>query len=181
MDAKKWARPSWAWTSILIGRDVLKKNGICQVGYGSKIKDLQDAWITGIKGHRLRLEGRATESENIRVAQLIEPNGMRWELSQLQHITTKEERQAIRSIHLSRKPREDMLVWPIVLDGVGRPKLVYRKLRETAMNNTEREIKWQHDPGERKWKKIRRSHSIPKVKTFVWRSTQHEFLSRRSW
>lgn len=88
MEENKVARPSWAWASILIGRDMLKENGVWRVGKGNIIKTLKDAWIPGVSGNRLRIEGRAVENENITVEQLIEPICKQCELSSIQHITT---------------------------------------------------------------------------------------------
>lgn len=48
--ARKWARPSWAWTSILHGRDVLDSHGIWQVGNGRRIRVFNDAWVPGMSG-----------------------------------------------------------------------------------------------------------------------------------
>lgn len=107
MEAKKGVRPSWAWASLNTGRDMLKEHGVWRVGKGNIIRALKDAWISGISGHRLRLEGRTEVNENLTVEQLIQLNERKWELSDLQHVTTEEERMVIRSIHLCHTPGED--------------------------------------------------------------------------
>lgn len=70
------------------------------------------------------------EDENIRVEELIEPGGRRWELSQLQTVIIEEERVTIQSIYVSQTLTEDILVWLTAIDGVTRPKLVYHRIKE---------------------------------------------------
>lgn len=43
MNTTKGVRPSWAWASFLVWKDVLKANGVWRVGNGRNIKSLHDA------------------------------------------------------------------------------------------------------------------------------------------
>ncbi|OMO52011.1 reverse transcriptase [Corchorus capsularis] len=49
MSAKKGARASWTWSSLLEGRDFLRDKLLWQVGDGSKINVLVDKWIPGLE------------------------------------------------------------------------------------------------------------------------------------
>lgn len=48
MEARKGARASWGWSSLLIGRDLLAKNLMWRVGDGCRIRIWEDKWIPGI-------------------------------------------------------------------------------------------------------------------------------------
>lgn len=105
---------------------MLNDHGIWYVSKGNRIKVFKDAWIPGLNGRRIRLEGRDVEGDNISVEQLIDPNERRWNLSSLEEITTEEENVAIQSIHVSQTLEQDSLKWPKSTDGMARPRLVYR-------------------------------------------------------
>lgn len=176
MEAKNGARPSWAWTSILAGRDVLKQEGDWQVRKGDKIRALKDAWIPELSGYRIRTEGRVDVEDNIKVAQLIGPGRRKWNLSRVQTDTTERERMAIRSIHPSNAPGEDKLIWLTSTDGVARSKLVYRRLRELSHNNNTIGEEGSNQTAGKRWKTLWRSESISKVKNFLWRATEVALL-----
>lgn len=45
MEAKAFNSGSYAWNSILKGRDILKKGSLCRVGNGESIKLWADNWL----------------------------------------------------------------------------------------------------------------------------------------
>lgn len=64
------------------------------------------------------------------------------------------------------------MVWPTANDGVARSKLIYKRLREIASNDSGKDKGNQHNPSKGKWKHIWRSPYFPKVNTFIWRARQ---------
>lgn len=91
-------------------------------------------------------------------------------MARLQAHTTEEERMVIHSIHLRKQPGKDRLNWTKATNGMARPKLVYRRIREEAYGKQSNMNNKQGQVDERKWKQIWRNDSIPKVKTFLWRA-----------
>lgn len=128
--AKKGMKSSWAWASILTGRDVLQTHGVWLVGCGMKIRVFHEAWVPGIQGYGFRQAGGEATQENLGVEQLITPGDMKWDLDRIMPITTEEERGAIKSIHLSKKWGDDKLLCLTTTSRVATPKRVYRRLRE---------------------------------------------------
>lgn len=139
MSAKKGARSSWVWASILTRRDVLQKYGIWKVGNGKKIKVFHDAWVPGIQGHSLRETGEEDEQENIYLEKLITPTDRRWELNQISLTTKDEEIKSIKCIYLSKQTRDDRLVLLSTVNGIATHKIVYRRLRESTLENSTRD------------------------------------------
>lgn len=93
----------------MTGRDVLKTNGVWQIGNGQRIIVFQDSWVPGLRGHKLQPNGDA-EQDEAKVDQLIMPGTRRWNLDKIRLTITEEERDAIKAIYLRREPGEDKLV-----------------------------------------------------------------------
>ncbi|KAJ1414333.1 Ribonuclease H domain [Sesbania bispinosa] len=75
LHAKKGARPSWAWTSLIIGRDFLKKEGRWQLASGDSVDLWEDNWlVSGINLKNLPHEEPQT------VSNLILPGARTWNL-----------------------------------------------------------------------------------------------------
>lgn len=100
------------------------------MGSGKNIRVFQDAWVLGIRGHRLQQTRGMAEQEELKVGQLIGLSDRKWVLDRIRPITMEEEREAIKSIYLRKALREDKLIWPTLVTGVETPKMVYRRLRE---------------------------------------------------
>lgn len=58
LEARKGARPSWAWSSIVEGRQVLVEEGVWQVGNGESINVTRDKWIPHLENHILSEQNR---------------------------------------------------------------------------------------------------------------------------
>lgn len=69
MQAKRKRNDSWAWASLLHGRDILRKGGRWIVGNGESIDVEADNWLASGAKARLRNEG-----VDIRVRELIDQN-----------------------------------------------------------------------------------------------------------
>lgn len=101
-DANIGARPSWAWSSILQGRDVMTRHGIWQVGAGRSICAFEDRWIPGRPDFTLRAVDQGSALRDICVSQLIATEPRRWNLNPIIGEISKGEKRAIQAIYLSK-------------------------------------------------------------------------------
>lgn len=105
-EAKKGARPSWAWNSILTGRDIIQNQGAWRVGDGKSIRVFEDNWVpNGSSAKPIRLAGRHRERNittnhhlgdtdrlrTLKVADLISCDTRQWNLQLIEdHVTEQE-------------------------------------------------------------------------------------------
>ncbi|KAK9999651.1 hypothetical protein SO802_019254 [Lithocarpus litseifolius] len=97
MEATDSTSTSYAWRSILKGRDFLLKGAKWRVGCGKSIS---------VKGF-----------EDIKVFDLIDPNSKSWDDSLLHGLFNLDEVSLIKSIPLCITSVEDKLVWPFIASG----------------------------------------------------------------
>lgn len=107
--ARKGGRASWAWSSLLEGRNLLLK-GLCwQVGDGASIDIWKDAWIPGIKGGRLTGRPLDTDCNASLVKDLIVDGS--WFLDEILQWISPADTEAILVIPISGSGRSDRLMW----------------------------------------------------------------------
>ena len=109
LDAKDSASASYAWKSILKGREVILKGALWRVGDGKKIKIWGDNWLP------TRNQPKITSSvlygqESSSVAVLINQSTKRWREEVIDHCFGVAEAAAIKSIPLSSSPQCDTLI-----------------------------------------------------------------------
>lgn len=102
LKARKGGRVSWAWSSILEGRDFLAKNLCWAIGDGRDINP-------GLLGFGLISKPPWEAFEGLSIAECI-ANG-RWDLSMVEDWLTKQELDAIQKIHVPRATKKDSLKW----------------------------------------------------------------------
>lgn len=112
LSAKKGARASWAWSSILEGRKCIEEFARWQVLNGESIRTLEDRWIPGIPSGKLHASQlAASEFEPYqRVADLINWDVPCWDLFPIVEHLSVMEQYAIMPIPLSMEWENDKLV-----------------------------------------------------------------------
>ena len=111
MEAKDSRMGSYAWRSILIGRDVIQRGARWRVGDGKKIRIWQDHWLP--KKHPPHVSSYPlVEFENSTMDILIDPSRRQWIVDMIDRLFNIEEAKLIKSIPLSCKASEDVLFWP---------------------------------------------------------------------
>ena len=164
MEASDTTLGSYAWSSILKGRDVLKKGARWRVGCGESIGVWKDAWLPSLEYSRI-LSNPVTSLEEMRVVDLIDPISKQWEVGLLQGLFSPQEVELIMSIPVCRTYVEDKLIWPYTASGTYSVQSGYKFLAsaETDRNTT---VHSSFDGGI--WKLIW-SLSVPnKVRNFLW-------------
>ncbi|XP_075638417.1 uncharacterized protein LOC142610490 [Castanea sativa] len=164
MEAKDSRMGSYAWRSILIGRDVIQRGARWRVGDGKKIKIWQDHWLP--KKHPPQVFSYpVAEFESAKVDILIDSSRRQWNEEMIDGLFKAKEAELIKSIPLSREASEDILFWPHSSNGHYTCKIGYKFLKmEEELNgdsqmaiNNEKEL----------WKGVWSMCVPPKVKTLM--------------
>ncbi|KAB2625745.1 hypothetical protein D8674_017405 [Pyrus ussuriensis x Pyrus communis] len=94
-DAKKGGRASWAWSSLICGRDLIREGSHWQILGGQEVRVWQDRWLPSVPlGHPVPV-GQVAVTPSLRVSALICPKSGRWNLSFLQPFISGEAMQVI--------------------------------------------------------------------------------------
>ena len=166
MEAMDSRSASYAWRSILKGRDVLQRGVRWRVGNGKSIKIWQDYWLPRKHPPQvLSYPLESMEKENAIVSTLINAGTRQWNEELIDGIFALEEAALIKKIPLGRTESNDVLMWPYSPDGRYSCKLGYRFLKEAAdmelsSRNTEADTKL--------WKGIWSLRVPNKVKNLLW-------------
>ena len=108
MEAEESSRGSYAWRSILYGRDVIKRGACWRIGTGQKVQIWQHTWLPSKPPTRVLspiLEGW----EKTTVDVLINEENRTWNDEVLAGLFVPEEVELIKRIPLSKHPTEDKL------------------------------------------------------------------------
>ena len=109
MEATDSRSASYAWRSILKGRDVLQGGVRWRVGDGKSIKIWQDYWLP--RKHSPQVLSYPLESmENASVSALIIAGTRRWNEEMIDGIFAPEEAAMIKNIPLGNAESEDVLM-----------------------------------------------------------------------
>ena len=107
---------SYAWRSILKGRDLLLKGVRWRVGCGEDISVWNDAWLPSPT--QTRVNSHVVQGfEDMKVSELINPVTHKWDQNLLHGLFTPHEAELIASIPLCLNKVEDVVVWPFTPSG----------------------------------------------------------------
>ena len=131
MGAKNTRAGSYAWTSILRGRDVIQRGSRWRIGNGNSVKIWQHHWLP--RKHPSKVSSPiVTSMEENTVASLIDPELRQWDHGLIDGIFAPQEAEIIKKIPLSHKESEDILYWPFTYDGHYTCKSGYHFLKAKA-------------------------------------------------
>ncbi|XP_030936139.1 uncharacterized protein LOC115961274 [Quercus lobata] len=159
---------SFAWKSILRGRDIISRGAKWGVGNGWNIKIFDDKWLPSGGSGRVTSPPGIHDPE-LRVASLIDHDLHCWKSDRVDAIFSPAEARVIKAIPLSFLDSPDWLYWPWNRSGVYSVKTGYNLAREweslnapsapaqTVCNNT--------------WKKIWNLHVPNRICTLLWRAS----------
>ena len=100
MEAADSRLGSYAWKSILRGRDIIKRGAIWRIGSGEKINIWQQRWLP--RKHPPRQPMCPLESfENYTVDLLIDPNTRTWNEELIDGLFVEEDAELIKKTPLS--------------------------------------------------------------------------------
>lgn len=131
MEEKHSRSGSHAWTSILHGRDVLKRGCRWRIGDGKSVGIWQDFWLPRQSTPQVLSPPLEFLSE-ARVEILIEESERKWNHGLIDGIFTEEEAKLIKSLPLSQTAPEDSIFWPHTNNRVYTSISRYRVLKQEA-------------------------------------------------
>ena len=165
MEAKECQSGSYAWRSILVGREVLKEGVRWRVGTGAKIKTWSDPWLPSeflpyITSPPVR------GFEDSTVSELINRDSASWNTPLLHAIFLPRDVSLIKSIPLSNIAAEDKLLWPFTPSGTYSVKSGYQFLCKVQRFD---DNSYQPDT-DSIWQKVWGLAVQPKIRNFLWRA-----------
>ena len=116
LEAKEGCRGSYAWKSILKGREVIMRGAKWRVGNGETIKLWGGKWLPSV--NTPSIQGPLTaELQEASVSALINQVTRQWDASLLHSRFSEVEAELIQKLPLSRINAPDIPVWPFVQSG----------------------------------------------------------------
>lgn len=135
LEALDSIKGSYAWRSVLHGREALRKGARWRVGNGEDISIWGEAWLPSILTPQVN-NPMGIDFLKIKVSSLINPHTQNWDMDLLQAMFQPEEVQLIRSISLGNAFARDKVVWPYSQSSVYLVKSGYYFLtKERSMLN----------------------------------------------
>ena len=165
MEAEESSRGSYAWRSILYGRDVIKRGACWRIGTGQKVQIWQHTWLPSKPPTRVlspMLEGW----EKTTVEVLINEENRTWNDEVLAGLFVPEEVELIKRIPLLKHPTENKLYWSWTQNGQYTYKSGYRFLKKEE-EVVRPEVAQNRDKN--LWRSIWSLQVPNRVKTFLWR------------
>nr|XP_023923936.1 uncharacterized protein LOC112035339 [Quercus suber] len=135
MEATDSRMGSYAWKSILKGKDIIQRGAIWRIGSGEKISIWQQRWLP--RKHPPWLPNYPIESfENHTMDSLIDPVTRSWNEELVDGLFGVEDAEMIKKIPLSRSVAEDTLYWPFSTSGHYTCRSGYRFLKEESASSS---------------------------------------------
>ena len=150
MKAKESTTGSYAWESILKGREVIKMGSRLRVGNGKNIKIWQHHWLP-VKHAPLITSPIIESMEDATVDCLIDENTGKWDVEMLEGVLIPAEVKLAKKIPLAQSQTEDSLIWPFTANGQYNCKFGYFFLKDLE---TKAEEGTQLDLDKQIWKSI---------------------------
>ncbi|GLT45911.1 hypothetical protein SLA2020_197070 [Shorea laevis] len=164
LSARKGSHPSWAWTSILKGKEILHLGSRWNVGDGSEILIYEDAWVPTLPHFKV-LSAPQAVSLYSHVCDLLDERG-NWDVHKLGNCFTNAECREILKIPTA--PRSDSFIWHFDKYGQFTVKSAYLlAYQHTHASN----LMATHSPiSPVEWKHLWKLKLPPKIKIFLWRA-----------
>ncbi|XP_065628492.1 uncharacterized protein LOC136067104 [Quercus suber] len=145
LKAKDSSSASYAWKSILKGRDVILKGALWRIGDGKRVRIWGDNWLPSKTSARI-ITPVLYGQENSNVEVLINPSTRCWRNNIIDHVFNVQEAEMIKSIPLSSTTQLDTLIWPYTPSGVYSVKSGYRFLLENSAQFQNRKAEFHRIP-----------------------------------
>ncbi|KAJ1382729.1 Ribonuclease H-like superfamily, partial [Sesbania bispinosa] len=175
--AKRGNHPSWMWSCILEGRDLLQRHGRWVVASGNQIIAGKHNWLAS--GDNLK---HLSLTEDIRVSNFMAEESRNWDPGKIRQLVPSQEAIRILQTPISWSLHSDKLQWPHTLSGSYTVKSGYHAARRDI--NETLNVSSSHNNSEEFWKVIWGLQAPQKIKHFIWRASTNviavsENLKRR--
>ncbi|XP_075654720.1 uncharacterized protein LOC142624873 [Castanea sativa] len=165
LETKDSSSASYAWKSILKGRDVILKGAIWRIGDGKRVRIWGDNWLPSKTIDKVAtpvLFGQ--ESSNVEV--LINQRTRSRRNNVIDHVFNSQEVEIIKSIPLSLTTQLNVLIWPFTPSGSYSIKSGYHFLQENFAQSQSAGQDTEF------WEKVWSMEVPSKIKNFVWQASK---------
>ncbi|KAM2728910.1 hypothetical protein EV1_000356 [Malus domestica] len=167
-EAKKGARASWAWSSLLSGRELLASGSHWQIMGGDDVRVWVDRWLPSLpSGHPLPL-GEVSVSSNLRVSSLIDASSCQWDIDFLRPFLSMADQRAIQETIIGDSRWNDRLIWAANRNGKYSVNSGYRWLQVRPMDVREHRLPAVRSIPKSLWTCIWQLDVPPKIRHFLW-------------
>ena len=177
-EAKKGGRASWAWSSLLTGRELICKGSHWQILGGEDVRVWVDKWLPYLPSRHPMPLGEVSVSKNLRVSSLIDYSSYSWNVDFLLHFLSLEDQQAILDLPIGDITRGDRLVWAASSNGQYSVKSGYRWLQTRSLDVRDTRLPGVRLIPQALWRIIWHLKVPPKLRHFLWLSLHHGLPAR---
>ncbi|XP_028113945.1 uncharacterized protein LOC114311986 [Camellia sinensis] len=149
--ARKGPWASWAWTSLLVGREVLKRGVRWQVFNGKSINFWNDKWVTFSPNFCVKSQ-KPLGCQLTKVSEAINHNTNYWNVNVLQSVISKDKVDKICLIPIVTEPQDDRLIWHHDPKGLYSVKSEYRVAVTESVHQSETRPSSSFQMPEQVWK-----------------------------
>lgn len=175
MEAKGGYQPSYAWRSLLKGRETLSLGLRWHVGNGAKIRAFVDNWIPRPPSFRTIANFYGFEN-SLTVADVIDWNNNGWDVDIVQEIFHPLDAEIILQMRIRGPTMEDELIWHHTKNVLFSVKTAYHCWME---NKYEAHAEASNSLGKKQlWRKVWHLPVQPRIRTFLWRACRRLLLSK---
>lgn len=164
LEAGKGYRPSYAWRSILFGRELLMQGLVKSIGKGSTTLVWQDKWIFD-ECPRRAVNKQIFMNFNLKVSELFDSSG-KWNMELLSELFPVNEIKRILALDIGGE--EDKFIWTHTRHGSYTVKSGYWLVANKEARRTRPQSPLELQRLDLK-KKVWKIATLPKIKMFFWR------------
>ncbi|KAM2552223.1 hypothetical protein TB2_016639 [Malus domestica] len=169
-DAAKGGRASWAWTSLLVAREVIRNRSHWQIMGERDVRVWVDRWLPSLPfGHPEAL-GDVAVSPNLRVTSLIFHESLDWDIDFLLPFISEEAQLAIKSMPLGGFRCKDRLVWDASKNSQYSVKSGYRWLQLRSLASRDHRLPRTRAIPKKLWNLVWSLPVPAKICLFFWLS-----------
>ncbi|KAM1381510.1 hypothetical protein ACFX1T_033882 [Malus domestica] len=183
-DATKGGRAYWAWTSLLVGREVIQNGSHWQIMGGHDVRVWVDRWLHSLTSGHPEALGEVAVSPNLRVNSLICHESLEWDIDFLQPFIFEEAQLVIKCLPLGDIRCKDQLVWDASKNGKYSVKSGYRWLQMRYLASRDHRLPRTRVIPKKLWNLVWSLPVPAKIRLFFWLSLHRglairEILFRR--
>ncbi|KAK9913636.1 hypothetical protein M0R45_037446 [Rubus argutus] len=165
--AKIGSRSSWAWSSILAGRETISLGARWQVNNGKSIQVWEDRWVPNIPDGMLHPLPTSNRFTPLFANEIIKEDTHSWRTDHIDSFIPNSEVIAINNIVIGDANVDDRMIWPMEKSGKYTVRSGYHFLHNPIA--TIPKSSSSHGINKKVWSIIWGIDTLPKIKHFLWR------------
>lgn len=168
LDCGVGTRPSYAWRSILHGRELLSQGLLQKIGDGTNTRVWTDNWIMDVTPRPPRYQQDGVVDLTLTVNDLLDPLSGSWNVQRVRELIYEDDVELVLQTNF-KLSSQDVRCWGFSKNGVYNSKSGY-KLAETLQLNQNGSASSLPPIEKRLWRDLWKTKTTPKIKHFMWRA-----------